>query len=108
MVFCNENYNEYNSFNKAVTILILIDGFLQLRAEQLNRGKSKHVTILILIDGFLQYEVDFYAFTNYNVTILILIDGFLQSSSNKKHHNRLYSHNPYFNRWFSAIKKRLK
>ena len=39
----------------------------------------------------------------YSVTILILIDGFLQY---KKYHcdfdleNR---HNPYFNRWFSAI-----
>ena len=37
------------------------------------------------------------------VTILILIDGFLQLS----HHQNVIvikkSHNPYFNRWFSAI-----
>ena len=37
------------------------------------------------------------------VTILILIDGFLQFMAvNKK--EEIYScHNPYFNRWFSAI-----
>ena len=37
------------------------------------------------------------------VTILILIDGFLQSKSSPLgmvHHT---GHNPYFNRWFSAI-----
>ena len=54
MVFCN------NSFNIA--------------------GMSeKLVTILILIDGFLQYDI-----------IALL----------KKYND---SHNPYFNRWFSAI-----
>ena len=38
----------------------------------------KKVTILILIDGFLQYqEYGIYEPIN-NVTILILIDGFLQ------------------------------
>ena len=37
------------------------------------------------------------------VTILILIDGFLQSFiyQDKQSINR--GHNPYFNRWFSAI-----
>ena len=37
------------------------------------------------------------------VTILILIDGFLQFDMplNKMHLEA--SHNPYFNRWFSAI-----
>ena len=37
------------------------------------------------------------------VTILILIDGFLQSKYVKRDLKILYSHNPYFNRWFSAI-----
>ena len=38
------------------------------------------------------------------VTILILVDGFLQSC--KEHTYVLYheGHNPYFSRWFSAIK----
>ena len=40
------------------------------------------------------------------VTILILIDGFLQSSKTTKFwYNILGGHNPYFNRWFSAIFK---
>ena len=37
------------------------------------------------------------------VTILILIDGFLQSDKVLTNTNITYSHNPYFNRWFSAI-----
>ena len=87
-----------------VTILILIDGFLQLLADTsitfadishnpyFNRWFSaidldvlkaniKYVTILILIDGFLQYEVKF------------------------KLDSDELCHNPYFNRWFSAIKR---
>ena len=38
------------------------------------------------------------------VTILILIDGFLQYRPLKKPILTLLGHNPYFNRWFSAIK----
>ena len=38
------------------------------------------------------------------VTILILIDGFLQFVLDKKHKIKNICHNPYFNRWFSAIK----
>ena len=37
------------------------------------------------------------------VTILILIDGFLQSEWNTFNSAGLSGHNPYFNRWFSAI-----
>ena len=37
------------------------------------------------------------------VTILILIDGFLQFKLQKGELNMIESHNPYFNRWFSAI-----
>ena len=37
------------------------------------------------------------------VTILILIDGFLQSYVLVKNSGLLVRHNPYFNRWFSAI-----
>ena len=36
------------------------------------------VTILILIDGFLQYSIVVYDTDALGVTILILIDGFLQ------------------------------
>ena len=37
------------------------------------------------------------------VTILILIDGFLQSNEGKEGIDGCPRHNPYFNRWFSAI-----
>ena len=38
-----------------------------------------------------------------NVTILILIDGFLQYNEYKGYAYDYLCHNPYFNRWFSAI-----
>ena len=62
------------------------------------------VTILILIDGFLQFVFFsmFHQFS-YTVTILILIDGFLQSNYPENQASGGKSHNPYFNRWFSAI-----
>ena len=37
------------------------------------------------------------------VTILILIDGFLQFNYNKNYIKQDIGHNPYFNRWFSAM-----
>ena len=37
------------------------------------------------------------------VTILILIDGFLQYNWWKQVKAHVERHNPYFNRWFSAI-----
>ena len=40
------------------------------------------------------------------VTILILIDGFLQLHQEWVTDVVLNCHNPYFNRWFSAISKR--
>ena len=40
------------------------------------------------------------------VTILILIDGFLQYKVKDNIYNVMLCHNPYFNRWFSAIKFR--
>ena len=39
----------------------------------------------------------------YMVTILILIDGFLQYSDSYLKGEKKVGHNPYFNRWFSAI-----
>ena len=63
--------------NVQVTILILIDGFLQY-CFGIGFNHYKDVTILILIDGFLQcIETDPKDLPMF-VTILILIDGFLQ------------------------------
>ena len=42
------------------------------------------------------------------VTILILIDGFLQWQSEVLNMNCNKGHNPYFNRWFSAIGDKMR
>ena len=73
-----------------------------------NHKKTKtyglqEVTILILIDGFLQYDFIKGINTVQEVTILILIDGFLQYNLKQCILIVLTCHNPYFNRWFSAI-----
>ena len=57
MVFCNVKSNQENCIEEVVTILILIDGFLQYDTDALGDQKEILVTILILIDGFLQFEV---------------------------------------------------
>ena len=43
-------------------------------------------------------------FVLFVVTILILIDGFLQCLTKEERKELNNSHNPYFNRWFSAIR----
>ena len=68
---------------------------------------GEKVTILILIDGFLQCVWNYIQFNLLTVTILILIDGFLQYILFEKQGVGHISHNPYFNRWFSAIQKNL-
>ena len=57
MVFCNVKTPLGIVHKKVVTILILIDGFLQLKVETIDYIDGRGVTILILIDGFLQYVV---------------------------------------------------
>ena len=103
MVFCNYGRYEPITLQDTVTILILIDGFLQYdsRQKKIKRELSHNpyfnrwfsamnntdfmnlyrqmVTILILIDGFLQCVKMKININNVKiVTILILIDGFLQ------------------------------
>ena len=74
-----------------VTILILIDGFLQYNDTHKINGFFE-VTILILIDGFLQLKNFFLIQKIQGVTILILIDGFLQYISvQTKAHSSLMS-----------------
>ena len=71
-----------------VTILILIDGFLQYMYSTMILTKNI-VTILILIDGFLQFiREDSYS-GSWDVTILILIDGFLQYNLTYKEQDML-------------------
>ena len=54
MVFCNKDVVDSDNVKHAVTILILIDGFLQCIAIYDTDTLRGDVTILILIDGFLQ------------------------------------------------------
>ena len=79
MVFCNKDFVNGINTVEVVTILILIDGFLQCVTFFFNAKNVKKVTILILIDGFLQFKI-------------IMTKDYVD-----------LSHNPYFNRWFSAI-----
>ena len=102
MVFCNLESGFTWIQDAPVTILILIDGFLQLKINKYVDDR-KNVTILILIDGFLQCKKRYFYNHNSVVTILILIDGFLQYKTDYLSIDCLISHNPYFNRWFSAI-----
>ena len=88
MVFCNnflghferdielKSHNPY--FNRWFSAISFID------EENLNKCI---VTILILIDGFLQCKGVFNVKRRFLVTILILIDGFLQCRTVKKAHN---------------------
>ena len=78
MVFCNLQTEIVKRFYVEVTILILIDGFLQFKQAVIKNDKTA-VTILILIDGFLQS---------------VLLSNMIYYT---------ICHNPYFNRWFSAI-----
>ena len=93
----------FKRFLRKVTILILIDGFLQSKLSK-SCDPLLVVTILILIDGFLQFKNNSKkSKDNKEVTILILIDGFLQYGLTKVKLQTEVGHNPYFNRWFSAI-----
>ena len=53
MVFCNIDYEDFIKSVVCVTILILVDGFLQYVTMDIYED-SIIVTILILVDGFLQ------------------------------------------------------
>ena len=64
--------------------------------------KPRPVTILILIDGFLQYisYMDFTLKERHNPYFNRWFSAIAKMKHNKEN---AISHNPYFNRWFSAI-----
>ena len=78
MVFCNVVTIKYNDINDKVTILILIDGFLQSRKVQNGRKtESSHNPYFNRwFSAILNFKSD--SLEDDKVTILILIDGFLQ------------------------------
>ena len=78
MVFCNEHPQFVQSMPKIVTILILIDGFLQLNKEE-------------FIEKYVPCHNPYF-----NRWFSAIYRVYCIKRGNK-------SHNPYFNRWFSAI-----
>ena len=63
------------------------------------------VTILILIDGFLQYVMPIISQERLLSHNPYFNRWFSAMTPNTEFMNLLICHNPYFNRWFSAIKK---
>ena len=112
---------------KNVTILILVDGFLQLIDDTLEHCvnishnpyfsrwfsaiRNFHIVILMEISHNPYFSRWFSAIRNpimdkeviIMVTILILVDGFLQFVYDYELETEDVGHNPYFSRWFSAI-----
>ena len=103
MVFCNGDCAVCKACYAVVTILILVDGFLQSLLKQPKSPMRWIVTIFILVDGFLQYGA---VFKNVYLThchnpyfsrwFSAIYNEFIKSIV-------CYGHNPYFSRWFSAI-----
>ncbi len=102
MVFCNKNDDIDNFDGMFVTILILIDGFLQYEEGNVCNVTYK-VTILILIDGFLQWKLCFCLCISKKCHNPYFNRWFSAIYSDIKTFTKLWGHNPYFNRWFSAI-----
>ena len=78
MVFCNDSYEEFIKYVVFVTILILIDGFLQ---STIKMGRKTHKK-------------------SHNPYFNRWFSAIHLEPMNKEEED---SHNPYFNRWFSAI-----
>ena len=78
MVFCNSNKRRHFRHLTTVTILILIDGFLQYKFFNgiINAGVSHNPYFNRWFSAMSEEET--YAHNGARVTILILIDGFLQ------------------------------
>ena len=103
MVFCNMKFWWWNSDDE-IRHNPYFNRWFSAIYYHLLKTEDFIVTILILIDGFLQYILLYILYTSYIVTILILIDGFLQLNKKEEIYSSKVSHNPYFNRWFSAIR----
>ena len=79
MVFCNNGMDDVVIADALVTILILIDGFLQSLGSDIKMFyKESHNPY---------FNRWFSAMQNTRISYIM----------------RTYCHNPYFNRWFSAI-----
>ena len=106
MVFCNVITPIEEIKVTVVTILILIDGFLQFQREKVYLV-IQGVTILILIDGFLQLVIWLLLFLVWISHNPYFNRWFSAMGVKKILHSQIISHNPYFNRWFSAMTIRI-
>ena len=102
MVFCNLSKVKLQTKIVKITILILIDGFLQSNDN--------------VVDDLLEIDHNPY-FNRWFSAIMMCGDGSMHMTNHNPYFNRwfsaiwkrtlprwrLYYHNPYFNRWFSAI-----
>ena len=86
-----------------VTILILVDGFLQLKLRSRKNVCKQLSQSLFQQMVFCNQVIWFQQVSTQTVTILILVDGFLQYNIPIKLEYKERSHNPYFSRWFSAM-----
>ena len=126
MVFCNKNCLTLQDFNcshnpyfsrwfsaitrperkelySIVTILILVDGFLQFEVFNKRVKACEQSQSLFQQMVFCNWYINKLQLIKRIVTILILVDGFLQYDRRIQCTKQLHSHNPYFSRWFSAI-----
>ena len=79
MVFCNALYEELVETIKESHNPYFNRWFSAIKMDKYPSNLVQAVTILILIDGFLQWNhIHHSIFVSEKVTILILIDGFLQ------------------------------
>ena len=102
MVFCN-NIDNLIANTIKVTILILVDGFLQYN-EPFGENESIHGHNPYFSRWFSAIVQALISKTlTGTVTILILVDGFLQYDTLVFNCSTALCHNPYFSRWFSAI-----
>ena len=102
MVFCNKRIN-YNKPEEKSHNPYFNRWFSAIQQRLFRVGHSEQVTILILIDGFLQYK---HKNTMYRPCKCHnpYFNRWFSAIYYFHHMNSVtHSHNPYFNRWFSAI-----
>ena len=79
MVFCNDTIDTVKPTRESSHNPYFNRWFSAIKNTDMIGEHLKRVTILILIDGFLQFSQSSENTRKKMVTILILIDGFLQS-----------------------------
>ena len=131
MVFCNRLLKKINYHVRWITILILIDGFLQYLVEEVvTPGYSNHNPYFnrwfSAIENWSGHELLWWYhnpyFNRWFSAIIWIKTNLWHIMYHNPYFNRWFSaicvwnyiqlhklnHNPYFNRWFSAIPEAIK